>query len=115
MSQTTMPGRPAPSADLRIAIKVDERGVTLYCNAAGLKAIADDLSWIAKSPAEGHFECHVRLHFDEAGEDKVRLVVDEGVRPYFEQFPEDAPADAEPVGFEVTFMQIADHEFAETK
>jgi hypothetical protein len=94
----------------RLALQVDENGLTVYANKAGLISLAERLLRIAQASPDECFECHTRMEladtFGHGDRGDVSLIVDDEIAGYFLQLPPDAPADAQPVGFELTFMHV---------
>ena len=102
----TPPVRPGS----RLALQVDVNGLTVYGNKAGLISLAERLLRIAQASPDECFECHTRMELGDAlghgDRGDVSLIVDNEIADHFLQLPPDAPADAQAVGFELTFMHI---------
>ena len=94
----------------RIALRLDRNGLTVYANGAGLASLADRLLRLAAANPNDCFECHTRSElgsiFFDVGAGEVSLVIDQEIDEYFSSLPADAPADARPAGFELTFMHV---------
>ena len=103
----------------KLALRVDDNGLTVYANNAGLVSLAERLLRIAQANPDECYECHVRMAFEDTFGDGTRgdvsLSVDKEIAGYFTRLSPDAPADARPVGFELTFMHVNEAALAEMK
>jgi hypothetical protein len=92
----------------KMAMLVDDRGLTVYSNKNGLLSLAARLSRIAEARADDCFACHVRMElgdpYNHGRSGKVSLSVDEEIATFFLRLP----ADAFPFDFELTFMHVAE-------
>ena len=102
--------KPAMQAGSRLALQVDQRGLWVYANKAGLVSLTEHLLRLANADPEECFECHTRMElrdlFGSGMTGEVSLIVDKELESYFSRLPDDAPPDARPIGFELTFMHI---------
>jgi hypothetical protein len=103
----------------QLVLSVDGRGLTVYANNAGLISLAERLLRIAQANPNECFECHTRMElgdqYEQVNSGDVSLIVDKEIAAYFLELPEDAPADAQPCGFELTFMHVSETALAEEK
>ncbi|MCW2319035.1 hypothetical protein M2322_004604 [Rhodoblastus acidophilus] len=110
MTQTQGP----KSSDPKLAMRVDGAGLTVYANKAALLSLAERLQALAQQSPDDCYEIHTRLAFDDGlpdGQPNVSLLVDGEISEFFSRLPPDAPADAVPCGFELTFYGVADLKF----
>jgi hypothetical protein len=116
-----MSGNPCPPvrSGSKLALRVDQNGCTVYANKAGLISLAERLLRIAQANPDECFECHTRSElgglFEQGERGDASLIVDKEIGDYFSRLPPDAPADAHPIGFELTFMHVNDPALDELK
>jgi hypothetical protein len=55
---------PKREEKLRICIANKPEGVTLYGNRAAFRSLARWMDWLAESPPNAHYECHVGWHLE---------------------------------------------------
>lgn len=105
---------PSKKPGTRVCIAVTKEGVTLYGNKEAFASLAEWMNWIASSPKDEHFECHVLMDLeDEASkfEGKVPrnawVLMGKEVEGCFSHRSD------EQRGFELTLMAVEENELVE--
>jgi hypothetical protein len=80
-----------------LCVTVEEDGVWIYANRAGLRALAERIGGIAASDPSEHYELHLRWHLGSHGK---------GRNPVFVLMDEKARKVHSRDGFEVTVMAV---------
>lgn len=56
---------PPKKPGVRVCLVLDAEGAKLYGNRAAFASLADWMTWLAQSPKDEHFECHVVMDLED--------------------------------------------------